>query len=95
LERDVERLITVAPAVQRVKVETDRLPRCPWVIIHGDRDELVDPVELHDWARALSAPPEIISLSGVDHFFHGRLNELRDVVVRWLDRQADAAAGGR
>jgi alpha/beta superfamily hydrolase len=33
----------------------------------------------------LAQPPQLAVLPGVDHFFHGRLNELRAVVLEWLD----------
>ena len=36
------------------------------------------------WAQALAESPSLVMLNGVEHFFHGRLNELRQVVVRWL-----------
>jgi alpha/beta superfamily hydrolase len=87
-QRDVDRLVTVAPAIQRVGVDAAQLPRCPWLLVQGDRDELVDPEEVQRWASQISAAPEVRMLSGVDHFFHGRLNQLRDVVVAWLsDRE--------
>ncbi|MDY0065015.1 MAG: alpha/beta fold hydrolase [Steroidobacteraceae bacterium] len=82
LQRPPERLVTVAPAVTRVAVE--RPPRCPWLIIQGDRDELVDLQDVQRWASGLDPQPQIRVLAGVDHFFHGRLNELREVVVEWL-----------
>lgn len=84
--RDVRRLVTVAPAIQRVSVESSRLPRCPWLLVQGDRDELVDAAEIQRWVASLTAPPEVALLSGVDHFFHSRLNELRAVVLDWLER---------
>jgi alpha/beta superfamily hydrolase len=82
--RDVARLVTVAPAIRRVKVAEDALPQCPWLIVQGDRDELVDPNDIQHWAQALPESPRLAVLSGVEHFFHGRLNELRQVVVQWL-----------
>ncbi len=84
MRREVERLITVAPAIQRVSVESAQLPRGPWLLVQGDQDELVDAADVQRWAASLDSPPELKVLSGVDHFFHGRLNELRDVVVQWL-----------
>lgn len=85
--RDVRGLVTVAPAVQRVSV-AERLPRCPWLLVQGDRDELVDAGEIQRWVSTLDTPPEVALLPGVDHFFHGRLNELRAVVLEWLKRVA-------
>jgi alpha/beta superfamily hydrolase len=83
-------LVTVAPAVRRVSVSTAQLPACPWLLVQGDRDELVDAGDIQRWARGLSSPPQLRLLTGVDHFFHGRLNELRDVVTHWVG-QVDAA----
>jgi len=91
--RKVERLVTVAPAIRRVSVGTSALPSCPWLVVQGDRDELVDPNDIQQWVQTLSSlpqvssPPQLAMLSGVEHFFHGRLNDLRQVVVNWLRDQ--------
>lgn len=82
----VERLITVAPAVQKVTVETERLPQCPWLVIQGDSDDVVEASLVLQWIDALSTRPEVALLSDAGHFFHGRLNDLRDAVVGWLQR---------
>jgi alpha/beta superfamily hydrolase len=87
---DVIRLVTVAPAIRRVSVDQRSLPRCPWLIVQGDQDELVDPNDIQQWAAALPEAPQLVMLNGVEHFFHGRLNELRQVVVRWLAGQVSA-----
>lgn len=82
--RNVQRLVTVAPAVERVRTAVAEPPSCPWLIVQGDQDELVNPLETQRWASSLAAPPTVKMLPGVDHFFHGRLSELREVVVSWL-----------
>ena len=88
--RDAKRLVTVAPAVHRFAVDGAELPRCPWLLVQGDRDELVDANEIQRWVATLAHPPRLALLPGVEHFFHGRLNELRAVVLEWLDAtQAD------
>jgi alpha/beta superfamily hydrolase len=84
---DVRRLVTVAPAVDRVPVATMALPRCPWLIVQGDLDDVVDPRQVERWRAALPSPPELAVLPGAEHFFHGKLTELRRVVVEWLRRQ--------
>lgn len=86
--REVTRLVTVAPAIRRVSVDTSALPRCPWLIVQGDADELVDAADVQQWAQALPEAPRVAVLNGVEHFFHGRLNDLRHVVVSWLAEQA-------
>lgn len=83
---NITRLVTVAPAIRRVSVDTNMLPRCPWLIVQGDRDELVDPADIQQWAQALPVEPHLTMLSGVEHFFHGRLNDLRTTVVDWLSQ---------
>jgi hypothetical protein len=80
----VSRLVTVAPAIRKVSVDTNTLPQCPWLIVQGDGDELVDPADIQRWVQTLSVQPRLAMLSGVEHFFHGRLNELRTAVVSWL-----------
>lgn len=81
---NIARLITVAPAIRRVSVDSSTLPQCSWLIVQGDRDELVDPADIQQWAQQLPVQPHLSMLSGVEHFFHGRLNELRTSVASWL-----------
>lgn len=81
---EVARLVTVAPAVDRVSVDATRLPRCPWLLVQGDRDDLVDPAKIKVWAAGLEQPPAIAMLAGADHFFHGRLNDVRDAILDWV-----------
>ena len=83
-QRQVDRLVTVAPAVDRVDVPTDQLPRCPWLVIQGDADEVVPALAVNHWLSSLPLTPDIIMLPGVGHYFHGRLNELKKEVVGWL-----------
>lgn len=90
--RNVRRLVTVAPAIRRVDVAVDRLPAGDWLLVQGDRDELVDPQDIQRWAAALASPPQVALLPGVDHFFHGRLNDLREVVLDWVRRTAIGSA---
>jgi alpha/beta superfamily hydrolase len=80
----VARLVTVAPAIRKVSVDSSALPQCPWLIVQGDRDELVDPADIQQWSQALAVQPRLAMLSGVEHFFHGRLNDLRTTVASWL-----------
>jgi uncharacterized protein len=84
------RLVTVAPAIQRVDVTRVKLRDCPWLIVQGDNDELVNAQEVRAWAESLEPQPHFVLLPGIDHFFHGRLNELRDVVTRWVEATKQA-----
>ena len=84
--RPVERLITVAPPVRRFNFAEHPRPAVPWVVIQGDRDELVDVGAVLDWARQAMPPPTVVVLGGAEHFFHGRLNDLRAAVLANLGR---------
>jgi alpha/beta superfamily hydrolase len=79
--RPVRRLVTVAPAVERFDTKDIVLPSCPWVLVQGMADDVVSPQAVLDWARTLTQPPRIIEMAGAGHFFHGRLNELREAVA--------------
>jgi uncharacterized protein len=79
------RLVAVAPAIKRVSLEGVPVPACPWLIVQGDADELVNAQEVVDWANPqlnpLANPAQIALLPGVEHLFHGKLNELREAVT--------------
>ena len=80
--RPVARLVTVAPAVERFDTGAIQEPICPWLLVQGDADEVVAPQAVLAWARGLARPPRIEVMAGAGHFFHGRLNELREMVVQ-------------
>jgi alpha/beta superfamily hydrolase len=84
--RAVERLITIAPPVRRFDFDFEAQPRpaAPWFVIQGDRDELVDVQAVREWTARASPPPTLTVLEGAEHFFHGRLNELRAAVTASL-----------
>lgn len=72
-----QHLILAAPAVGRFAMPTvspDTL------IIHGEHDDVVPLADALEWARPQHLP--IIVLPQAEHFFHGRLTQLRDLVRR-------------
>lgn len=83
-QRAVERLITVAPPLYRLDPDAVELPQCPWLILQGEADELVDVDAVIAWVNRVPPGPELIVLPGVDHFFHGRLTELKERLLGWL-----------
>src|SRR5579871_1617051 len=89
-----ERLVLVAPGITRLeRADFDAAraaqPHCPWLIVQGDADDVVPAPAVLEWART-RAPrppvpaPQLAVLPGAGHFFHGRLNELRDAVLAFL-----------
>ena len=73
-------LVSIAPAVSRFAVDFDEQPDCPWLILQGDQDELVDVDETIAWVNTLDPGPELEIFPGVEHFFHGKLVQLREAV---------------
>jgi alpha/beta superfamily hydrolase len=79
------RLITVAPPVMRAEFGPVEQPQCPWLIIQGEADEVVDYRAVQAFAARFSPPPVLRLLPGVDHFFNRRLPELRAAVMEPSD----------
>ncbi|PIX04706.1 MAG: alpha/beta hydrolase, partial [Gallionellales bacterium CG_4_8_14_3_um_filter_54_18] len=52
---------------------------------HGDADEVVELHELLQWARPQQL--SVIVVAGAEHFFHGRLIQLRQIVLQQLRGQ--------
>ncbi|HSE00206.1 MAG TPA: alpha/beta hydrolase [Burkholderiales bacterium] len=79
-------MVLVAPAVSRHSAE--KVPR-ETLVVHGERDDVVPLAAVLDWARPQDLP--VVVVPGGDHFFHGRLNLLSDIVTRYLHRPAAEA----
>jgi alpha/beta superfamily hydrolase len=86
--REASLLVTVAPPVQRFDFATLAVPHCPWLVLQGDADELVDHERVLAWTKSVSPPPEVRLFAGGEHFFHGRLTEMRTVLGTWLAAHA-------
>jgi len=84
IESDFGGLVSVAPAVSRFAAGLSKQPQCPWLIVQGDEDELVDVDETVDWVNGLEPGPELLILPGAEHFFHGRLLALREAVAEFV-----------
>jgi alpha/beta superfamily hydrolase len=82
-----ERLVAVAPGVTRVAMEGVASPACPWLLVQGDADDVIEPAAVLAWAQRQSTPPTLRILTGAGHFFHGRLHELRAAVLGFLSSQ--------
>lgn len=81
---EIDGLVSVAPAAYRFAGGMKAQPRCPWLIVQGDEDELVAVEETIEWMNGLEPGPELLVLPGAEHFFHGRLVELRDAVMGFV-----------
>ncbi|MCH7820611.1 MAG: alpha/beta hydrolase [Proteobacteria bacterium] len=79
-------LVSVAPAVDRFGKGLAGQPRCPWLVIQGDKDEVVDVDLTVEWLDSLEPGPELLIMSGAGHFFHGKLVDLRSSVTEFVER---------
>lgn len=80
----VDGLISVAPAISRFATGLKAQPECPWLVVQGDEDELVDIEETVAWFDSLAPGPELLVIPQGEHFFHGRLSELRKAVMEFI-----------
>lgn len=86
----VDGLVSVAPAAARFAGDLSVQPDCPWLIVHGDQDELVPVEETIDWVNALEPGPELRVFDDTSHYFHGRLVDLRDAVIDFVTAAGSA-----
>lgn len=74
---NAKRLVTVAPAVQHFPMETLPPILCPWVLVQGEKDDVVPPELVFKWAENRDPKPVVLRFPEAGHFFHGQLSELR------------------
>ena len=77
---DADALITIAPPVGRWDFDAIELPDCPWLVVQGEEDEVVDPQLVFDWVESLDVSPHLVRMPETSHFFHRRLMDLRGAV---------------
>jgi uncharacterized protein len=77
---DADALITIAPPVGRWDFDAIELPDCPWLVVQGEEDEVVDPQVVFDWIEQLKEPPQLMRMPETSHFFHRRLMDLRGAI---------------
>ncbi|HZE59523.1 MAG TPA: alpha/beta hydrolase [Burkholderiales bacterium] len=70
-----EKLVLVGVAVTRFQLPPVQVGT---LVIHGEQDETVPLPTVLDWARPQELP--IVVIPGADHFFHRKLNILRELV---------------
>lgn len=88
--RRLDWLVSVAPPVERMALDELTLPECPWLLVQGGADEVVDPHKVAEWVRSLRTGPAFEWLDDTGHFFHGKLNELRALVVQHAPQAVQA-----
>jgi alpha/beta superfamily hydrolase len=83
------KLVAVAPPVARFELGSVAHPDCDWMLAQGDADDVVPPDGVLAWAAEQPATPHgrrprLHVLAGAGHFFHGKLHELKPLVIDFL-----------
>lgn len=79
-------LLLVAPPVAMFDFDELAAVQVPWVVVQGGKDEITEPEAVSRWVHQQLYPPHYVWMSDADHFFHGRLNRLREAVHReWIE----------
>jgi alpha/beta superfamily hydrolase len=82
-QRAIEKIVLVGTAASRFEVAT--LPADAHektLVVHGEMDDTVPLASVMDWARPQSLPVTVVP--GGEHFFHGQLPLLKNLVLRHL-----------
>ena len=56
----------------------------PKLFVSGARDQFGPKAQLQALVASLQEPKKLVTIEGADHFFEGRLRELREVIETWL-----------
>lgn len=61
-------------------------PGCPWLALHARDDEVVNYEETRAVLQAYRPPPQLVTVDGAGHFWHGRLGDIQQAVLPFLER---------
>jgi len=77
--------LPVAPGDER-SYELDFLQSCskPKLFVSGSRDQFGPRAQLEELVNALPEPKKLVIIESADHFFEGRLREMREAVEAWI-----------
>jgi uncharacterized protein len=79
----LKQMISVAPPAGRWDFSAVLPPPCPWLVVQGDDDDVVDPQAVYDWIDGIPTednPPTLVRMPDTGHFFHRRLMDLRGAI---------------
>lgn len=78
-----ERLVLVGTAAHKWAIPT--VP-ANTILIHGEHDDVIPLQWVMDWARPQELP--VVVIPGADHFFHRRLQHIKNMIVQLWHRRA-------
>jgi hypothetical protein len=67
----------------------DFLRECvkPKLFVSGARDQFGPRARLEELVASLPEPKKLVVIEGADHFFEGRLRELREAIATWVEEE--------
>jgi hypothetical protein len=80
-------VVPVAESTEEPRVYNyEFLQQCmkPKLFISGARDQFGPRAKLEALLASVPAPKKLVLIEGADHFFEGRLRELRDAIESWV-----------
>jgi len=86
-------VVPVAADAEEARVYTfDFMRNCakPKLFVSGARDQFGPRAKLEALVASLPEPKKLILIEGADHFFEGRLRELREAIETWVREQVVA-----
>jgi alpha/beta superfamily hydrolase len=82
---EIERLFMVAPAVSRLNEQNPIAQRGALTLIQPEQDEVIAPDSVFAWSANLDRAHELLKVAECGHFFHGKLTELKDLLLPRLN----------
>jgi uncharacterized protein len=83
-------VVPVAEATEEPRVYSyEFLHGCtkPKLFVSGARDQFGPRAKLEALAASVPDPKKLVIIEGADHFFEGRLHELRETIEAWVKEQ--------
>ena len=80
-------VVPVAEATEEPRVYAlDFLQQCvkPKLFVSGARDQFSPRAKLEALVASVPEPKKLVLIEGADHFFEGRLRELREAIETWM-----------
>lgn len=76
-----EKLLLVAPPVSMYPFDEIAEIDIPWIVIQGGQDEIIDASAVKNWVSERPNQPQLIWMEDASHFFHGKLNEVKESLL--------------
>lgn len=80
-------LISIAPPVHHFNYTESQPISNAWVIVQGDEDDVVPVEDVRAFVKQASLPITLLEFANTGHFFHGKLIELKALLIQTIQTQ--------